>query len=129
MPTLTRESRTVLALVLTTALLLVGVGSPGAQVYAVVGPLAPGDPFWWGLMISLLTLAVCVGLLLLARGAARGATHGHTHGDTHGDTQGETHDVWHHLAVAATWLAAVLVVLAVLGFLAATQGDSPSYWG
>ncbi len=113
MPTLTRESRTVLALVLTTALLLVGVGSPGAQVYAVVGPLAPGDPFWWGLLISLLTLAVCVGLLLLARGAARGATH----------------DVWHHLAVAATWLAAVLVVLAVLGFLAATQGDSPSYWG
>ena len=98
MPTLTRESRTVLALVLTTALLLVGVGGPGAQVYAVVGPLAPGDPFWWGLLISLLTLAVCVGLLLLARGAA-------------------------------TWLAAVLVVLAVLGFLAATQGDSPSYWG
>lgn len=110
MPTLTRESRSVLALVLAVVLLPGGPSSLGLQLYAALRPGVPGDPFWAGVVISLVMVAVSVGILLLARSAT--------------GPEGPR-DVWHHLAVAATWLAALLVLLSVLTALAAMQSNWP----
>ena len=102
MPPLSRESRALVAFVLAVALVLSGLSNLGIAVYRALESLLPsfGSP---DLLAALIGLALSVLVLLVGRGAARGPAR----------------DVWHHLAVAATWLGLLLVIMGVLTLLAA----------
>ena len=94
MPPLGRESRALVAFVLAAALLLTGLSNLGVAIYRSLESLLPsyGSP---DLLAALIGLALSVLVLLVGRGAARGPAR----------------DVWHHLAVAASWVAYGLRVL------------------
>ena len=102
MPPLSRESRALVAFVLAVALVLSGLSNLGIAVYRALESLLPayGSP---DLLAALIGLALSVLVLLVGRSAARGPAR----------------DVWHHLAVAATWLGLLLVIMGVLTLLAA----------
>ena len=105
MPPLGRESRALVAFVLAAALLLTGLSNLGVAVYRSLESLLPfvGEP---DLLAAVIGLALSVLVLLVGRGAARGPAR----------------DVWHHLAVAASWLALLLVLMALLTLVAALLG-------
>lgn len=102
MPPLGRESRALVAFTLAAALLLTGLSNLGVTIYRSLESLLPsfGSP---DILASAIGLALAALVLVVGRGAA----------------SGPARDVWHHLAVAATWLALVLLLMALLSLVAA----------
>ena len=106
MPPLSRESRALVAFVLAVSLVLSGLPTLGTAVYRALESLLPalvGEP---DLVAALIGLVLAGLVLALGRSAARGPAR----------------DAWHHLAVAASWLGLLLVLMGLLTLVAAVLG-------
>lgn len=112
MPTLTREARALLPLVLSAVLVAGGFYNLVLVVASALSPLLETllPPPFFAVLLAALLLALSVWLLLMARGVAVAGTR----------------DVWHHVAVTATWLSLVLVVMSVAALVGATLSRWPT---
>ncbi|GAB3997882.1 hypothetical protein [Nocardioides marmoraquaticus] len=112
MPTLTREARALLPLVLSAVLIAGGLYNLVFVVASALSPLLEEllPPPFFAVLLALPLLALAVWLLLTARGAAREGVR----------------DAWHHVAVTASWLSLVLVVMSAAALVGAMLSRWPS---